>query len=486
MSNSNFDDTRPISGVGYKRVLNIAKYYFATQHTRPELRGGTRHQLETQAKMDCIVKHITSFKCRASHYGRRGTPGRKYLPVDLSVARMHELYCQDENNIPVKYHYYYAIFVTKFNLSFGSPATDVCSKCVQLKVRITSDIPTAEKRTAAAELILHRRRAYAFYQQMNQIVENELTLCFDMMKNLVLPKTAIGQAYYSRQLYQYVFCIVEHNGKGSDQMKEKVIIYTWLESENKKDSNLIASALTHALTSPQSPLLEQLEHCNKLRLFSDSCAGQNKNVTVLAMLFNLRRKLYPRLEIQFTFPIRGHSFLPADRVFGRIEKDIRKKDVILHPEEYTTIMNKHATVMVYGKDWRAYDHKKESAKLVKDNRGDFKISEARVLEIRGDRITSKASFAGDGTEYAVLKRGKSWLDYDPQLLPDQSNVKEKKKIDVRKLLAELHVDQDTLNFYTSQLDDGIVATATPVADGDGVNEEIDDDGESDNSTGDEA
>ena len=30
-----------------------------------------------------------SFMCRASHYARRGSPGRKYLPSDLSVARMH-------------------------------------------------------------------------------------------------------------------------------------------------------------------------------------------------------------------------------------------------------------------------------------------------------------------------------------------------------------------------------------------------------------
>lgn len=31
-------------------------------------------------------------------------------------------------------------------------------------------------------------------------------------------------------------------------------------------------------------------------------------------------------EIQLFFPIKGHSFLPADQVFGQVEKYLRKED----------------------------------------------------------------------------------------------------------------------------------------------------------------
>ena len=68
-----------------------------------------------------------------------------------------------------------------------------------------------------------------------------------MMQNMVLPKSPIGQTYYSRQLYQYVFGVVHHRGRGQNQRKEGIHLYTWLENENKKDSNMVASALQHYL-----------------------------------------------------------------------------------------------------------------------------------------------------------------------------------------------------------------------------------------------
>ena len=51
--------------------------------------------------------------------------------------------------------------------------------------------------------MLHRRRSRMLYAWMNLIVDS-LTVWFDVMENLVLPKSPIGQTYYSRQLYRYV------------------------------------------------------------------------------------------------------------------------------------------------------------------------------------------------------------------------------------------------------------------------------------------
>lgn len=65
------------------------------------------------------------------------------------------------------------------------------------------------------------------------------------------------------------------------------------------------------------------------------------------------------------FPIRGHSFLPVDRVFGRIEQQVRKKDTILMPEEYYEILCNHGNVHIYGLHWKAYDFKAETQVFVK-------------------------------------------------------------------------------------------------------------------------
>ncbi|CAG4958999.1 unnamed protein product [Colias eurytheme] len=64
-----------------------------------------------------------------------------------------------------------------------------------------------------------------------------------------------------------------------------------------------------------------------------------------------------RKYLQLYFPVRGHSFLPADRLFGRIEKDVRKIPVITTRQEYFEIFSKHSRVFELDKDWNLYDVK---------------------------------------------------------------------------------------------------------------------------------
>ena len=101
------------------------------------------------------------------------------------------------------------------------------------------------KMELTANFILHRRRARRFYSKMNNITPDSVVFCFDMMENQILPKTPICAAYYSRQMYLYVFGVIRHRGKGSHRNKEDVSYYTWLECENRKNSNMITSALQH-------------------------------------------------------------------------------------------------------------------------------------------------------------------------------------------------------------------------------------------------
>ena len=46
--------------------------------------------------------------------------------------------------------------------------------------------------------------------------------------------------------------------------------------------------------------------------------------------------------------------MPADRAFGRVEEIFRKKEIILHPEEYHVAFRKVGNVKVYGDDWDVY------------------------------------------------------------------------------------------------------------------------------------
>ncbi|XP_041366912.1 uncharacterized protein LOC121381642 [Gigantopelta aegis] len=96
-----------IFGVKKDRLANIAKYWSENGVARPEHRGGVRNVERNLARKHAIRDHITTFTCRASHYARRGAPGRKYLPADLNVKKMHQMF-QDQNNLQISYSLYYS------------------------------------------------------------------------------------------------------------------------------------------------------------------------------------------------------------------------------------------------------------------------------------------------------------------------------------------------------------------------------------------
>ncbi|KAL2098322.1 hypothetical protein ACEWY4_007529 [Coilia grayii] len=236
-----------VLGISKDRVTRVAKYYAVNATARPEQRGGARKVDEFEAKKQLVKEHIETFTCRASHYRRRGAPGRKYLPSDLSVKKMHKLFDQQNHDL-VSYSLYYSVFRHSFNLVFGHPATDACSSCAKFQFRVKDpSLGEDEKRRETAMYILHRRRARVFYDMLGKVEHDAVTVCFGMMQNLVLPRTPIGQAYYSRQLYMYVFGVVLHHGKGSRQATDDVHLYTWMEHENTKGSNMTASALDNCL-----------------------------------------------------------------------------------------------------------------------------------------------------------------------------------------------------------------------------------------------
>ena len=197
---------------------------------------------------------------------------------------MHQLF-EAQNHVYTSYSLYYSVFSKDFDLGFGHPATDACSDCAKYKLKITDpNLTQTEKKMETASFILHRRRARVFYDLLGRVAEDHVTVCFDMMQNMVLPKTPIGQAYYSRQLYMYQLGVVVHHGEKSLQTNDNVHLYMWQENESRKDSNMIASALSDCL---KVRLQDKISKSRGLRLFSDSCYGQNKNMNMVSMLMEL-------------------------------------------------------------------------------------------------------------------------------------------------------------------------------------------------------
>lgn len=74
----------------------------------------------------------------------------------------------------------------------------------------------------------------------------------------------------------------------------------------------------------------------KLIVFSDNCAGQNKNINL--MLLYLRLIHSKRLSgVHHYYLETGHSYLPCDRDFGVLEKHLRPHEVY-STEDYCSYM----------------------------------------------------------------------------------------------------------------------------------------------------
>ncbi|CAG4952202.1 unnamed protein product [Colias eurytheme] len=113
--------------------------------------------------------------------------------------------------------------------------------------------------------------------------------------------------------------------------KRNVFSYVWTEDVHAKGSNELSSALYHCLQNNVDFTGIQV-----LRLMADGCSGQNKNSTTIGMISKWFSSSAPKSlkRVELIFPVTGHSFIPPDRVFGVTEKEIRKRNTIVQPNEY--------------------------------------------------------------------------------------------------------------------------------------------------------
>lgn len=263
---------------------------------------------------------------------------------------------------------------------------------------------------------------------MKERPENTLSFCFDLQQVQVLPKLPIQEAIYARQL-AYFFCI-------TDLDSVDPVFYSWTENQTSRGAIQISSASTDFLSK-----LDILPETRSVRLFCDGCPGQNKNSHIVHVIMTWMPQKAPKNveNVSITFPVRGHSFLPADRVFGRIEKKIRLQSTIKSPEEYWEIYREYGEVRVLGNDWEIFDIKAAQSVLHKLEN----ISESkRILFKRGLKnnvmVKSEMYFRNEDTSKlykAYLKRGKNLHTLELPQIPIGQPISNEKKTDLEKLLV---------------------------------------------------
>jgi len=202
-----------------------------------------------------------------------------------------------------------------------------------------------------------------------------------MQQNQPIPKLAVSGVFYARQVWIYNLAILV---KEKPQTVDNTWLYTWLETEAQRGANEVASALFHFMKALDSRMKSENKRNLTLRLFSDSCSSQNKNFVMVCTTRAFLSKSLSFDKIIHYFPIRGHSYMPPDRVFGRIEKVFRKKEKIVSPSEYHDLLKEHGTVKVLNRDWKIYDFKTLTKKILKTKLG-AKMQEQKVFSYVRDK-----------------------------------------------------------------------------------------------------
>ncbi|CAG9763718.1 unnamed protein product [Ceutorhynchus assimilis] len=329
-----------LHGIHKSRVLRICHSRASGSLLEKDKRG--KHQNRPNKVPDEVVatvkNHIESFPARESHYSRNKNK-KKFLPAELNVKKMYELYLEKydfdqysllKNHQKIKpkvtYDFYYRFFTQNYNLSFGYPRSDTCSSCDVMKIRIEAASTEEERRELTVQKEVHLRKAQAFYDDLKEKSELAVTdpsvetICFDYQQNLPLPVLTTRDIFYARQIWVY-------NQMFHSCSNNQSVSYMFDEMTAKKGCIESISFLMHFIEKYVSKTV------TTLYIFTDNCAGQNKNAVMvhflLALVSNGRfRKIVHHL------PEPGHSFLPCDRNFGQIEKKKRKKELLYLPDEW--------------------------------------------------------------------------------------------------------------------------------------------------------
>lgn len=145
---------------------------------------------------------------------------------------------------------------------------------------------------------------------------------FDFQKTLPTPKLSVGQQFYLRLLWTYIFGVYSASCN-------VMIAFMWHEMLAKRGANNVVSCLSHFIFKTK---LGRTGAKRCIWWADNYCPGQNKNNCVVWFFqYLIQLKVYTSIDYKFLIP--GHTYGPADRNFAIIEKYAAKLENVYTPTE---------------------------------------------------------------------------------------------------------------------------------------------------------
>lgn len=318
-------------GISTKRI-NTSLVKMRTEDSITDKRGtqGGWNKLSEDLKTQ-VIEHIQKFPKYISHYSRAET-NSQFLPPEMTLKKMFELYLDGkERHNTVSFSSYKKIFYRNFNLKFKTLKKDTCNKCDTLNIQKKNSTNDEEKEAIVQEHNLHisiwQEAKMKMKQDMKFAADNRYFECltYDLEKTLPLPRIPTNIVFYKRQLWVYNCGI--HSGK-----HKRGFCYPWVEGTAGRGAQEVGSCLLKHIKEHVS------DGVTDLVLWSDSCGGQNRNIKIVLMLKCVLESHPTIQKITMRYLISGHSYLPNDDDFGKIESALKHQQYIYIPEDYFKAM----------------------------------------------------------------------------------------------------------------------------------------------------
>ena len=357
-----------------------------------------------------VVSFIQKLPTCSSHYSRAKSPNRMYLPPGSTHTSVYRAYCDEITENDLQHlkvsNYMFQTILRNFNIGVAPPKSDTCNFCDEYKIKMaklvegTHDAEILELRMERVPHISHAKIAQQFLKTFSADRSRAVAvISMDLQQTLATPRLTSGVQYYKRKMWTYNFGI--HSCKDS-----KAYFYVWNEVQAKRGSSEVCSCLDHFVNNYVS------EEVEKLLIFSDNCAGQNKNINIVMNYLRwVHGGKFSRVEHYFMEP--GHSYLPCDRDFGNFELALKGHEVYT-TNHYITHMeqarpnNPITVVEMQSNDFYDFSHLEKHCTKAGQKGSGFKNAKRFIVTAEDKRgITVSAGFGDYHTPVFIkLQKGK--------------------------------------------------------------------------------
>lgn len=386
--NNSFEYSLVYEGVAFKvcqkfilATLNISQMMLRNAVTKENLVQPkpkvVPHNKTKQHNIDLLKAYIEKLPAVPSHYCRAKST-KVYLPQEFrniqNLYMCYTKYMEDEalSNSTVSNWVFRQIFKKEFNIGFHLPKKDKCTKCENIKYL---DEDEKQKIKNTEEFKMHMKdkemSKSLFLRDQGESKKGSKLLCasFDLQKVLNTPFGKNITLFYSRKYAYYNFSVYENGTKNG-------YCFLWGEQDGKRGCNEICSALYKYLL-----IIDQRGTADELSLYCDSCAGQNCNKAVIAVLAYFLNSSTFVHRIKITYLLPGHTMMPVDSVHSTIESFVRNR-TIWAPSEWPTII-RSARTNPSGYDCIEMEHTdfknwKSFADLLLPNKIKLKLNKLRI------------------------------------------------------------------------------------------------------------